>query len=83
MLATLPRSERRAASRDEARANPVPPREPSHGLVGEIVHQQHPMRLPFAGTCSGQRRINAKREARKAYWEQLVTSGAVLAGGQS
>lgn len=70
MHATLSRSERRAVSRDDARANPIPPREPSHGLVGEIVHQRHPMRLPFAGTCSGQRRVNAKREARREFWAE-------------
>jgi hypothetical protein len=70
MLSTLPRSERRAASRDEARAHPVPPRQPSNGLVGEIVHQRRPMRVPVAGTCSGQRRINAKRQSRAAFWAE-------------
>lgn len=70
MLSALPRSERRAASRDQARAHPVPPREPSNGLVGEIVHRRRPMRPPLQGTSSGQRRINAKREARKAYWAE-------------
>jgi hypothetical protein len=70
MLAALPRSERRAASRDAARANPIPAREPSHGLVAEIVHQRHRGRIPFAGTTSGQRRINAKREARAAFWAE-------------
>jgi|SRR5690348_244240 len=71
MLSVLPRSERRAVSRDEARAHPVPPRAPSNGLVGEIVHRRRPMRLPFDGTCSGQRRINAKREARREYWRTV------------
>jgi hypothetical protein len=71
MLATLPRSERRAASRDDVRANPVPAREPSHGLVGEIVHQRRPGRLPFAGTSSGQRRVNAKRNTRAELWRTV------------
>lgn len=83
MLSTLPRSQRRAASRDEARAHPVPARQPSHGLVGEIVHQRNRGRIPFAGTTSGQRRINAKRDARTAYWNQMLGSGAVTAEARS
>lgn len=71
MLSALSRSQRRAASRDDARAHPIPTREPSHGLVAGIVHQRHPMRLPFAGTCSGQRRINSKREARREFWRTV------------
>jgi hypothetical protein len=72
MLATLTRSERRAASRDDARAHPVPAREPSHGLVGEIVHQRHGGRVPYQGTCSGQRRVNAKRNARAELWRTVT-----------
>jgi hypothetical protein len=71
MLAALPRSERRAASRDAARANPIPAREPSHGLVGEIVHQRHSRRPAAQGACSGQRRINAKRNARAELWRTV------------
>lgn len=79
MIATLPRAQRRAASRDDARANPIPAREPSHGLVGEIVHQRHRMRIPFDGTCSGQRRINAKRNTRAELWRTVKVRVSVQA----
>jgi hypothetical protein len=66
-----PRSIRRADSRDEARANPIPPRPASHGDVAEIVHSRPRLPEPRTGTTSGQRRVNAKRTARGEFWRTV------------
>lgn len=70
MLTTLPRSARRASSRDNARANPVPARAPSHGQVGMLVHFPHRMAVAKPGATSGQCRVNAKRKAREEFWTE-------------
>jgi len=68
-----PRRIRRAVSRDLARAHPVPPRPPSHGVVGELARRRRAMPKRFQGVAvalgdgvptSGQARINAKRNLR-------------------
>ncbi len=64
----LTRAQRRAHSRDAARAWPVPRRLPSHGAVGRAVHARRPMPVRPPSPRSGQERINAKRDARAAFW---------------
>lgn len=70
MLATLTRSQRRAASRDEARANPVPLRPRSYGQVAEIVHARHPLPHRIVTPKSGKLRGNTKRTNRAAFWAE-------------
>lgn len=70
MLATLTRSQRRAVSRDAARANPVPGRQPSYGQVAEIVHARHPLPHLIVTPKSGKLRGNTKRNDRAAFWAE-------------
>ncbi|MEZ0089949.1 hypothetical protein [Streptacidiphilus sp. EB129] len=67
----LTRSQRRAHSRDDARANPITPRPPSYGQVGAIVHAPRRIHTTHQSTASGQHRINAKRQARAEYWRTV------------
>jgi len=64
----LTRAQRRAHSRDAARAWPVPPRRPSYGAVARAVHARRPMAVQPPSPQSGQERINAKRDARASFW---------------
>jgi hypothetical protein len=63
-----PRRVRRAIDLDLARAYPIPPRRPSYGRVAAIVHKRRPWPHRPSSPRSGQARINAKRNARAAYW---------------
>jgi hypothetical protein len=66
------RSQRRADSRDEARANPIPPRPRSHGDVGLAVHAPRRMPVRPPSERSGQTRRNTKRTARAEYWRTVI-----------
>ena len=72
MLVLPTRSQRRAESRDDARKHPHHPKPSQYGRVAEIVHGR--TRLPEAriGTTSGQRRIDAKRNARGEFWRTVA-----------
>ncbi len=69
----LTRAQRRAHSRDAARAWPVPQRLPSHGAGGRAVHARRPMIVRAPSPRSGQERINIKRDARASFWVGQTT----------
>ena len=78
----LTRAQRRAHSRDAARAWPVPPRRPSYGAVARAVHARRPMAVQPPSPQSGQERINAKRDARASFWLGRTTLYAEAKGGR-
>lgn len=67
---SLPRHARRKVSRDQSRMLPIPPLPPRGGEVAERVNAPHRMRTQ-PSRRSGQQRINAKRNARAAYWRTV------------
>lgn len=67
----LTRSQRRAISRDEARAHPIPARPHAHGFYADHVNARVPMTVRPPSARSGQQRINAKRNARAEFWRTV------------
>lgn len=62
------RTWRRAISRDEARANPIPARPRTHG---DRVNTPTPLAIRPPSARSGQQRIDAKRNARAHFWRTI------------
>lgn len=86
-----PRRVRRAISRDFARANPIPPRSASGGIIGEQVRRRQQMttrradaiRLGSSGIpTSGQARVNAKRQQRAAFWAEHQRTVRIVVSAQ-